>query len=76
MFYVYVLKSKKDRKCYLGSTINLKQRLKLHNDGRIFSTKYRRPLILVYYEAYLSEKDARKREQMFRTTNLDGSRTP
>jgi len=66
MFYVYVLKSKKDKKCYFGSTINLKQRLKLHNDGRIFSTKYRRPLTLVYYEAYLSEKDARRREQMLK----------
>jgi putative endonuclease len=66
MFYVYVLKSKKDGNCYFGSTIDLKKRLKLHNDGRIFSTKYRRPLILVYYEAYLSEKDARKREQMLK----------
>jgi putative endonuclease len=66
MFYVYILKSKKDGKCYFGSTIDLKKRLKLHNDGRVFSTKYRRPLILVYYEAYLSEKDARKREQMLK----------
>ena len=34
-----------------------------HNKGKIFSTKYRKPLVLVYYEAFLSEKDARKREQ-------------
>ena len=62
-YYVYVLKSKKDNKCYIGSTNNLKKRLKEHNDGKVFSTKNRRPLVLKYYEAFLSEKDARLREQ-------------
>lgn len=66
MYYVYMLKSKKDGKCYIGSTIDLRNRLKLHNEGKVSSTQYRRPLILVYYEAYLSEKDARKREQMLK----------
>jgi putative endonuclease len=63
MFYVYILKSKKDNKCYIGSTKDLKQRVKLHNEGKVFSTKLRVPLVLVYYEAFLSEKDARVREQ-------------
>ena len=63
MFYVYILKSKKDGKCYIGSTNDLKRRFVEHNKGKIFSTKYRKPLVLVYYEAFLSEKDARKREQ-------------
>lgn len=34
----------------------------MHNLGKIYSTKLRRPFELVYYEAYKSEKDARKRE--------------
>ena len=63
MYYVYILKSKKDQKNYIGSTKNLRKRLELHNQGRVFSTKYRKPLALIYYEAYLSEKDARRREQ-------------
>lgn len=63
MFYVYILKSKKDNKCYIGSTNDLKNRLKLHNTGKVFSTKFRLPLTLVYYEAFLAEKDARRREQ-------------
>lgn len=63
MFYVYILKSKKDSKCYIGSTNNLRLRLELHNNGKVFSTQYRRPLTLIYYEAYLSERYARKREQ-------------
>lgn len=62
MFYVYILKSKKDRQCYIGSTNDLRRRFKEHSDGKIFSTKNRRPLILIYYEAFRSEKDARIRE--------------
>ena len=66
MFYVYILKSGKDGKCYIGSTNDLRNRLKLHNRGKVYSTQNRRPLVLIYYEAYLSEKDARKREQMLK----------
>lgn len=63
MFYVYILKSKKDNKAYIGSTNDLRNRIKLHNNGKIFSTRLRRPLTLIYYEAYLAESDARRREQ-------------
>ena len=66
MFYVYILKSKKDNKCYIGSTNDLRNRVRFHNEGKVFSTQHRRPLNLIYYEAYLSEKDARKREQMLK----------
>lgn len=62
MYYVYVLKSRKDRMLYTGSTNDLRRRLKEHNNGKVFSTNHRKPLDLVYYEAYKSEKDARKRE--------------
>lgn len=62
MFYAYVLKSKKDFQFYTGSTNDLRRRFKEHNDGEVLSTKTRRPLDLIYYEAYKSEKDARKRE--------------
>ncbi|MDO8505951.1 MAG: GIY-YIG nuclease family protein [bacterium] len=62
MNYTYILKSKKDSQFYLGSTTDLKKRVKEHNDGKVFSTKARKPFELVYYEAYKSESDARKRE--------------
>lgn len=62
MFYTYILKSKKDFQLYIGSTGDLKKRFKEHNDGKVFSTKARRPFELIYYEAYKSEKDAQKRE--------------
>ncbi len=62
MFYVYVLKSKKDEKLYFGSTNNLRRRLSEHNAGKVSSTACRRPFELRYYEAYFSENSARKRE--------------
>ena len=62
MFYVYVLKSKKDGMLYTGSTNDLKRRFKEHNNGLVFSTKHRIPFALVYYESYKSEVDARNRE--------------
>lgn len=63
MYYLYVLKSKKDRKLYIGFTTQLNKRLKQHNDGLTTSTRYRRPLEIIYYEAYRSKKDAMKREK-------------
>ncbi|OGF18932.1 hypothetical protein A3I35_00220 [Candidatus Falkowbacteria bacterium RIFCSPLOWO2_02_FULL_45_15] len=62
MFYLYILKSDRDNHLYIGSTKDLTRRLKEHNNGVVFSTKNRRPLKLVYYEAYSVESEARKRE--------------
>ncbi len=63
MYYVYVLKSLKDKKLYYGSTNDLKRRFLDHNKGMVESTKRRTPFKLVYYEAFLSEQDCREREQ-------------
>jgi len=62
MFFIYILKSEKDRNLYIGYTNNLRKRLKEHNLGLVNPTKSRRPLYLVYYEAYISKQDATKRE--------------
>lgn len=62
MFYVYLIRSKKDGELYTGSTKNLNKRLFEHNQGLNFSTKSRIPFELIYYEAYKSEEDARARE--------------
>lgn len=63
MFYVYVLKSEKDHELYIGSTNDLRCRLREHQAGRSFSTSFRTPFALAYYEAYRNEQDARTREQ-------------
>ncbi len=66
MFYVYVLRSKKDDGFYIGFTSNLKRRIIEHNSGGNKSTKFRRPFELVYCEAYKSEEDAKHREEMLK----------
>lgn len=62
MFYVYVLFSEKDKKLYTGFSPDLKSRFEAHTNGFVKATKFRRPLKLIYYEAYLTELDARRRE--------------
>jgi len=68
-YYVYVLQSTKDGKNYIGFTNNLKGRLEAHHKGFVFSTKTRRPLKLIYYEACLNREDAEQREKYLKTTN-------
>jgi putative endonuclease len=62
MFYVYLLKSLKDNKYYIGQTDNVFRRLEEHNKGKNISTRNRRPLILVGCEEFLTRNEARYRE--------------
>ena len=69
MFYTYVLQSEVDGNFYAGSTKDLKLRFDQHKKGYVESTKDRRPLKLIYYEACLNQDDALKRERYFKTYN-------
>lgn len=62
MFHVYILKSKKAGKVYIGFTNNLERRLEEHNAGFSQFTKAYIPWDLIYYESYQSWKDAKDRE--------------
>ncbi len=66
-FYVYVIQGK-DRNQYSGYTENLVERLREHNRGLNPSTKPFRPWKVIYYEACLSESDAKRRERYLKTT--------
>lgn len=63
MFFVYILKSLKDKNLYIGYTKDLRRRFKEHNSGLNRSTKHRGPFRLVYYESFSSKDDAKKREE-------------
>jgi len=67
MYFTYVLLSERDGKYYIGFTDNLVKRIKEHKQGLVKSTKDRRSLKLVYYEACLSKEKALKREKYFKT---------
>ena len=66
-YYTYVLLSQKDNKFYTGYTSDLKRRFEEHNSGRVKSTKDKRPLILIYYEACLNQQDATHREKYLKS---------
>ena len=59
MWYVYLLKSSIKKWYYVGSTNNLKRRIKEHNTRKVISTKYHIPLSLVFYRKFYSESNAR-----------------
>ncbi len=58
MYYTYVLFSEKDKMMYTGYTKDLRERFRKHQKGEIKSTANRRPLILIYFESCLNQKDA------------------
>ena len=59
MHYVYLLKSKSSpRKQYVGSTRDLRQRLKAHNESRSPHTPKFRPWFLIAYFTFAEEKTA------------------
>ena len=66
-YYVYVLQSLKDKSLYIGYTQNLKQRLNEHNSGKSRATKPHMPYKLIFYEAFLSKKDAKHREEYLKS---------
>ena len=67
MYYTYVLQSKKDSNLYVGFSKDLKLRFEQHEKGLVESTKNRRPLKLIYYEACINQMDATNREKYLKT---------
>ena len=66
-YTVYIIKSSKDNKRYIGCTKNILRRLDEHNSGLVKSTRNRRPLELIYSEEYGNKADALARERFFKS---------
>lgn len=62
-YYVYLLRSNKNKWIYIGCTNDLNRRLEDHKEGRVYTTKKMLPVELIYYEAYKSKECAYKREK-------------
>lgn len=67
MYFVYLLRSLKTGKHYLGWTTDLDRRLCQHNEGESQSTKDRGPYEVVYFEAYRHKEEAMGRERVLKT---------
>lgn len=72
-FVVYVLKSQKDGRYYIGQTNQFERRLQEHNNGKTSSLKNRLPVILVYSEQWASRSEAVRRERCLKS--LKGGKT-
>lgn len=68
MYFVYILKSIKNGKSYVGSTSkNVGTRLEEHNVGSNIWTRHNGSFQLKYYESFLCKEDALKREKFYKT---------
>ncbi|OGF51536.1 hypothetical protein A3I27_03435 [Candidatus Giovannonibacteria bacterium RIFCSPLOWO2_02_FULL_43_11b] len=67
MNYIYLLKSKKQDWLYTGYTSDLKKRFQKHQGGHSSATKPYCPFELVFYEAYKSRLDAKRRKKYLKT---------
>ncbi|MFH1183278.1 MAG: GIY-YIG nuclease family protein [Candidatus Moraniibacteriota bacterium] len=63
MYYVYIAKSARTGKLYIGCTNDLRKRIKEHNNNKSLYTKFKGPWETRYYEAFYSKEDAFEREQ-------------
>lgn len=65
-YFVYIIKSKKDGKNYIGSTSDVKKRLEWHNVGKNTSTRHRIPFALIYEKEFLDKKSALEYEMLLK----------
>jgi len=65
--YVYVLRSLKSSKWYIGCTNNLRKRFIEHQNDKSTYTKGRGPFELIYYEACLNKLDGFAREKYLKS---------
>lgn len=67
IYFVYILKSEKNGRYYIGSTGNLERRLSEHNSGNTKSLKYLRPLKVVFKKGFIQRKEAIKIEKKLKS---------
>jgi len=68
MFRIYVLKSLKNGKRYVGYTgKTAEKRLAEHNSGVNIFTRQNKPFVLIYTEEYQTKIEAMKREKFLKS---------
>ncbi|MFN5421864.1 MAG: GIY-YIG nuclease family protein [bacterium] len=67
MICVYVIRSEKDGRYYVGMTKDLERRFQEHESGKTKSTKGFRPWKLIFTESFSSYAEARQREKYLKS---------
>ena len=65
MYYIYLIQNKANKSIYYGYSADLRRRLKEHKESGNWE--------LIYYEAYRSKEDARKREKKLKDYGQSGT---
>ncbi|MCK9484970.1 MAG: GIY-YIG nuclease family protein, partial [Candidatus Marinimicrobia bacterium] len=68
MWSVYVLRSLRDGRYYVGMSEDVQKRLRTHNMGKVSSTKSRRPFELIYTQECSNRETARDMEKYLKTS--------
>ncbi|HSD64446.1 MAG TPA: GIY-YIG nuclease family protein [Ignavibacteriaceae bacterium] len=66
-YWIYILKSVKYEKTYIGLTNNIQRRLSEHNSGKSIYTNKFKPWEILYIEEVQNLKDARIREKYYKS---------
>jgi len=66
-YFVYVIKSEKTGKSYIGHSKELKNRVTEHNAGKSKSTRGKGPWKLIHFEEFDSRSEAMKREYYYKS---------
>ena len=67
MYYLYILKSKKNNRTYVGISDDVQRRIKEHNQGKSIYTSRNRPWKLIHTEECITREEARKREKYYKS---------
>lgn len=62
MYFLYIIKSYKKNRYYIGSSSDPAKRLAEHNNGYTKSTKPYRPWEIIYTESFRTKQEACKKE--------------
>jgi putative endonuclease len=66
MFYVYVLRSSKTGRRYVGSCENIDERIRRHNAGRSTATRHGIPWTLVHRKIFASRTETARKERFYK----------
>ena len=66
-FSVYILKSERVDKYYIGSTQNISERVKHHNSPQARWTKRFQPWVLIHHEEFDTRAEAMRREKFLKS---------
>jgi len=72
MFYVYILRSQRTQKYYVGSTQDFANRLREHNHGETRSIRHGIPWELVHQESFSTRAEAVQQENKIKARGIVG----